>query len=165
MFVKYGASYVSNEYSFFPKNLYLFSQWEREAESNDNIPLDLFPKIFNSYGKELSRILQSENNFVIGGMIAALSGAIGNSVKLYSANYQNVPCFYIACIGNSGANKSETIRRLMQPLTTIESRLNETFDIQEYNYKKNKNEEKPIKFNPVVYFLSFDCPGKSSYQR
>jgi len=123
-----------------PQNLYLFSQWEREAESNDNIPLDLFPKIFKDYGKELSRILQSENNFVIGGMIAALSGAIGNSVKLYSANYQNVPCFYIACIGNSGANKSETIRRLMQPLTTIESRLNETFDIQEYNYKKNKND-------------------------
>ena len=123
-----------------PQNLYLFYQWEQSAIRNENIPLDLFPKIFREYGKELLRILSSENNFIIGGMIAAMSGAIGNSIRLYSANYINVPCFYIACIGNSGANKSETIRRLMQPLTTIESRLNEEYDAEAYNYKKNKDD-------------------------
>ena len=122
------------------QNLALFQKWEREAEANDNIPLDIFPKIFREYGKELLRILSSENNFIIGGMIAAISGAIGNSIRLYAANYINVPCFYIACIGNSGANKTETIRRLMQPLTTIESRLNEEYDIQSSIYKRNKND-------------------------
>ncbi len=124
--------------SIAPGNLYLFKQWEKDSKSNIDIPLNLFPKLFRDYGKELKFILNSENNYIIGGFLAALSGAIGNGIKLYANNYQNVPCFYIACIGNSGANKSETLRRLMKPLDTIDQRLSTEFDIQEKNYRLNK---------------------------
>ena len=125
--------------SITPQNLYLFNQWEKNSKSNENIPLDLFPKLFRDYGKELKFILNSENNYIIGGFIAALSGAIGNSVKLYANNYENVPCFYIACIGNTGANKSETLKRLIKPLQTIDENLDQQYKTQESNYKKNKD--------------------------
>ena len=124
--------------SIAPGNLYLFKQWEKDSKSNIDIPLDLFPKLFRDYGKELKFILNSENNYIIGGFLAALSGAIGNGIKLYANNYQNVPCFYIACIGNSGANKSATLQRLMKPLDTIDQRLNTEYEIQKKNYSVNK---------------------------
>jgi hypothetical protein len=42
------------------------------------------PKVFREYGKELKFILNIPNNFVVGGILAALSAAIGNSVKIYT---------------------------------------------------------------------------------
>ena len=45
--------------SIAPGNLYLFKQWEKDSKSNIDIPLDLFPKLFRDYGKELKFILNS----------------------------------------------------------------------------------------------------------
>ena len=106
-----------------PGNQALFKIFEQNAQRSLDIPLDLFPKAFKEYGKELKFILNIPNNFVIGGILAALSAAIGNSVKIYTKDQSNTASIFIILVGGSGTGKTPAIERLLAPLQIIEDRI------------------------------------------
>ena len=58
-----------------PSNQALFKIFEQNAQKSLDIPIDKLPKVFREYGKELKFILNIPNNFVVGGILAALSAA------------------------------------------------------------------------------------------
>jgi len=134
-----------------PGSLALFKIFETNAQKSLDIPLDLFPKVFREYGKELKFILNIPNNFVVGGILAALSGAIGNSVKIYTKDQSNTASIFIILVGGSGTGKTPAIERLLAPLQIIEDRITIDYKMAYANWKNNKNAEgispgnKPIK--------------------
>jgi len=134
-----------------PANQALFKIFEQRAQTSLEIPLDLFPKVFRDYGKELKNILNIPNNFIVGGILAAVSGAIGNSVKIYTKNFSNTASIYIILVGGSGSGKTPAMEKLLKPLDEIESKLTYEYKVQYANWKKNKDTEgtqsgiKPIK--------------------
>jgi len=134
-----------------PGSLALFKIFETNAQKSLDIPLDLFPKVFREYGKELKFILNIPNNFVVGGILAALSAAIGNSVKIYTKDQSNTASIFIILVGGSGTGKTPAIERLLAPLQIIEDRITIDYKMAYANWKNNKNAEgispgnKPIK--------------------
>lgn len=134
-----------------PSSLRLFQYFEQTAQNDLDIPLDKFPKIFREYAKELKSVLNIPNNFAAGGIIAAISGAIGNSVKIYTKDQSNTASVFIILVGGSGTGKTPAIERTMKPLQIIEDRITKEYKIQIANWKKNKDTEgvnpgsKPIK--------------------
>jgi hypothetical protein len=134
-----------------PANQALFKIFEQKAQNSLEIPLDLFPKAFREYGKELKLILNIPNNFIVGGILAALSGAIGNSVKIYTKNFSNTASVFIVLVGGSGSGKTPAMEKLLKPLAEIEGKLTYDYKLQLANWKKNKDTEgvhsgsKPVK--------------------
>lgn len=126
-----------------PANQALFKIFEQNAQRSLDIPLDLFPKAFKEYGKELKFILNIPNNFVVGGILAALSGAIGNSVKIWVAtqDYSNTASLYIILVGGSGSGKTPAMEKLLKPLDEIEGKLTYEYKAQFSNWKRNKDTE------------------------
>lgn len=134
-----------------PANQNLFKYFEQNAEKSLDIPLDKFPKIFKEYGKELKTILNIPNNFVVGGFLAALSGAIGNSVKIFTKDQSNTGLVWLVLVGGSGSGKTPALERCLKPLQIIEDRKTIEYKMNYSNWKKNKDTEgvqsgtKPIK--------------------
>jgi len=134
-----------------PGNQALFKIFEQNAQKSLDIPLDLFPKVFREYGKELKFILNIPNNFVVGGILASLSAAIGNSVKIYTKDQSNTASIFVILVGGSGTGKTPAIERLLAPLQIIEDRITIDYKIAYSNWKKNKDTEgiqqgtKPVK--------------------
>ena len=134
-----------------PANQALFKIFEQNAQRSLDIPLDLFPKAFKEYGKELKFVLNIPNNFVVGGILAALSGAIGNSVKIWTSDFSNTASLYIILVGGSGSGKTPAMEKLLKPLDEIEGNLTFEYKLQFANWKKNKDTEgiqpgtKPVK--------------------
>jgi hypothetical protein len=134
-----------------PANQALFKIFEQNAQRSLDIPLDLFPKVFREYGKELKFILNIPNNFIVGGILAALSGAIGNSVRIWTTDYPNTASLYIILVGGSGSGKTPAMEKLLKPLDEIEGKLTYEYKLQYSNWKKNKDTEgihpgiKPVK--------------------
>ena len=91
------------------------------------------------------------NNFVVGGILAALSAAIGNSVKIYTKDQSNSASIFIILVGGSGTGKTPAIERLLAPLQIIEDRITIDYKMAYSNWKKNKDTEgihsgtKPVK--------------------
>ena len=134
-----------------PANQALFKIFEQNAQRSLDIPLDLFPKVFREYGKELKFILNIPNNFIVGGILAALSGAIGNSVRIWTTDFSNTASLYIILVGGSGSGKTPAMEKLLKPLDEIEGKLTYEYKLQYSNWKKNKDTEgvqpgiKPVK--------------------
>jgi hypothetical protein len=134
-----------------PANQALFKIFEQNAQNSLDIPIDKLPKVFREYGKELKFILNIPNNFVVGGILAALSGAIGNSVKIYTKDQSNTASIFIILVGGSGTGKTPAIERLLAPLQIIEDRITIDYKMAYSNWKKNKDTEgihpgtKPVK--------------------
>ena len=134
-----------------PGNQALFKIFEQNAQNSLDIPIDKFPKAFREYGKELKFILNIPNNFVVGGILAALSAAIGNSVKIYTKDQSNTASIFIILVGGSGTGKTPAIERLLAPLQIIEDRITIDYKMAYSNWKKNKDTEgihpgtKPVK--------------------
>lgn len=134
-----------------PANMALFKIFENNAQKSLEIPLDKFPKVFREYGKDLKFTLNIPNNFIVGGILAALSGAIGNSVKIYTTDFTNTASLYLILVGGSGTGKTPAMEKLLKPLDEIESKLTYEYKVQYANWKKNKNADglhsgtKPVK--------------------
>ncbi|MFY7936295.1 MAG: DUF3987 domain-containing protein, partial [Flavobacterium sp.] len=134
-----------------PGNQALFKIFEQNAQNSLDIPIDKFPKVFREYGKELKFILNIPNNFIVGGILASLSGAIGNSVRIWTTDFSNTASLYIILVGGSGSGKTPAMEKLLKPLDEIEGKLTYEYKLQYSNWKKNKDTEgvqpgiKPVK--------------------
>jgi hypothetical protein len=131
------------------------SQFCEDAESpENNFPFDVFPSPFRELILECNSALNFPVDYMGSAIIAAVSTAVGKSARLkVKKGWSGNASFYIAIVGNAGANKSHPLEMAFNPFQKIDHTELQKFKI-EYNEfevfqslstKDKAKQPKPIK--------------------
>lgn len=93
---------------------------ESEKEKNE-FPVDVFPSPFNELIIECKKALNFPMDYMGSAILVAVSTAIGRSAKLkVKSGWYEFACFYLAIVGNAGANKSHPLDLAFKPFQNID---------------------------------------------
>lgn len=128
-------------------------QGNEAAEAIENrFPVEVFPPLFQELINECSKSLNFPNDYTGTAIISAVSTAIGKSAKMkVKAGWYEFAAFYIAIIGNAGANKSHPLDLAFKPFEDIDRGMINIFkeELKHYqayqalNKKDKKDEPEP----------------------
>lgn len=100
---------------------------ERKRAKGENdipeisIPIEIFPKFLQDFVREYKTKLKLSQDFLLGGILAATSVAIGNSKRAYfSKDKIAIAVLYIAIVGRPGANKTKPLEITFGPIRKME---------------------------------------------
>lgn len=93
---------------------------ESEKEKNE-FPVDVFPSPFNELIIECKKALNFPMDYMGSAILVAVSTAIGRSAKLkVKSGWYEFASFYLAIVGNAGANKSHPLDLAFKPFQYID---------------------------------------------
>lgn len=89
-----------------------------ELETQDvNLPIHIFPKDIQDFVTEYNSKLKLSKDFLLGGILAATSIAIGNSKRAYfSKDKIATAVLYLTIVGRPGANKTKPLEIAFNPI-------------------------------------------------
>lgn len=103
------------------------------------LPIDGLPYIVQNIITTYAKALNCPTEFVTGAAMAAAAQAAGNRFVWSNGQYTCYPQFYTALLGDSTANKTTSIKKMMKPL---EEGDRESFFQWQQATKDKKNDEK-----------------------
>jgi len=108
-------------------SLALFMAYEKEAARSSSIPLDILPGIYGEFAQEVVNVHKSPENYLVGGILAAISTAIGANLKIKSARMQTSANLWLMLVGDSGTGKSPLLDICLKPIHEQHMRLDTAF--------------------------------------
>ncbi len=110
----------------------LIKRGNQAAEAMENeFPVDVFPLLFQDLIKECNKSLNFPTDYTGTAIISAVSTAIGKSAKVkVKAGWYEFAAFYIAIIGNAGANKSHPLELAYKPFEDIDKAEIKAFEVE-----------------------------------
>lgn len=135
------------DFSFIEKSIK-----EDALQHEDYFPVDVFPTPFQDLIIECNKVMNFPTEYIGTAIIAAISTVIGKSSKVKAKGiWYEYASFYMAVVGNAGANKSHPIETAFKPIEDIDRKEIEQYRILSEDYEANKNdkevqvkEDKPI---------------------
>ena len=109
------------------------------STATTRLPIDGLPYKVQNIITTYAKALNCPTEFVTGAAMAAAAQAAGNRFVWSNGQYTCYPQFYIALLGDSTANKTTSIEKMMRPL---EDRDRESFDQWIQATKDKKSDEK-----------------------
>lgn len=97
-------------------------------------PLNYFPKKIREYLEDCERCLSTNIEYLAGGLLCAVSGAIGNKFNAeLTRDKRNSACLYMVIVGPTGANKTLPLQTVLKPLFVIEKELAKKYEQEKQN--------------------------------
>lgn len=110
-----------------------FRRSSMDQEKENPFPVEVFSSLFRWFINECSKSLNFPTDYTGTAILAAVSTAIGKGAKLkIKEGWYEFPAFYIAIVGNAGANKSHPLDLVFKPFQEIDRVTIQRFE-QEYN--------------------------------
>ena len=99
-------------------------------------PVDAFPSPFKELITDCERTLNFPPDYTATSILAAVSTSIGKSAKLKVKNaWYEYPVFYLALVGDAGANKSHPMELAFKPFEDIDRRKNDSYRLKYESYE------------------------------
>lgn len=115
-------------------------QHEKEHESDNRFPIEVFPEFLQHYINECTDKLNHTPDYLGGSILSAASTLIGTSIKLKVKDSWNEKCnLFLAIVGKPGDGKSHS---LALPFKPIEKREKEYYAEYKNKLKEYKEEQK-----------------------
>jgi hypothetical protein len=94
---------------------------ETEREKLNEFPIEVFPTLFQNLIVDCNKALNYPIDYTASSVISSISTAIGKSAILkVKTGWNEYAAFYIALIGNAGANKSHPMETALKPHEAID---------------------------------------------
>lgn len=127
-----------------------------ERQTN-RFPFEVFPPLFQAIIKECDKSLNFPTGYTGAAIISAVSTAVGKSAKLkVKSGWYEFGAFYLAIVGNAGANKSHPLDLAYKPFGDIDRARIKRYE-QEYDeyeayqgLSKKDKETQPKPPKPVL---------------
>jgi len=102
-----------------------------------SFPFDVFPPDFLEFAYKFANALHVDPEETISLMLAILSAAIGNSVRVSpKAGYEVSLFIWLILIAPSGHGKSPIMKKLLEPLNELEAKANKEYEASLIKYKE-----------------------------
>lgn len=92
-----------------------------ESKKQNAFPYQVFPEVIQAVINEWHKAFPIPSEYYAAGILAAFSGAIGNSVKIeYKRGYTEPALLYMALVGSPGLGKTPALNKAINPLINKE---------------------------------------------
>lgn len=91
------------------------------SKKQNAFPYQVFPEVIQAVINEWHKAFPIPSEYYAAGILAAFSGAIGNSVKIeYKRGYTEPALLYMALVGSPGLGKTPALNKAINPLINKE---------------------------------------------